>query len=90
MVEPGGPASKVGLSPGDVIVEFDGKPIDRGSQLQWLASMAGVGKTVTLRVSREGKLFDIKVTLGQLRETPSARRHPQLPRGAPHGGGDEP
>jgi serine protease Do len=80
-VEPGGPADKVGLTAQDVILEFDGKGVDRASQLQWLASMSGVGKTVTLRVSRDGKTFDIKVALGQLREGAPARRHPQLGRG---------
>jgi len=72
MVEPGGPADKVGLAPYDVILAFDGSPVDRGSQLQWLASMAGVGKTVTLRISRDGKVFDLKVTLGQLKDVPTA------------------
>ncbi|MFO0675526.1 MAG: trypsin-like peptidase domain-containing protein [Polyangiaceae bacterium] len=64
----GGPADKAGLTPADVIVAFDGNPVERGTHLQWLASTAGVGRTVTLRVSRAGKLFDIKVTLGLLED----------------------
>ena len=75
VVSPGGPAEKAGLLPGDVILAFDTQPIDRGTHLQWLASTAGVGKTVTLRVSRLGKVFDIKVTLMQLGEAPP----PQAP-----------
>ena len=78
-VEPGGPADKVGLVSKDVILSFDGQQVDRSTQLQWLASMAGVGKTVDVRVSRNGKVFDIKVALGQLREIAP-------PRGARHGG----
>ena len=66
----GGPAEKVGLASLDVILAFDGQPVDHSSQLQWLASMGGVGKTVTLRVSRDGKPFDIKVTLGELKDPP--------------------
>jgi serine protease Do len=75
-VSPGGAADKAGLTPGDVILTFDGQSVDRGTHLQWLASTAGVGRTVTLRVSREGKVFDIKVTLGQLPDAavPSSRR----------------
>ena len=69
---PGGPAAKAGLKPGDVIVAFEGTPVEGGS-LQWQASTAGVGRTVTLHVTRDGKPFDPKVTLGLLEETPAAR-----------------
>jgi serine protease Do len=64
----GGPADKAGLQPGDVILAFDGTTVDRASQLQWLASTAGVGRQVTMRVRRGGKTFDLKVTLGKLPE----------------------
>ncbi len=70
VVAPGGPAAKAGLVAGDVIVAFDGTPIERFAQLQWLASTAGVGRVVTVRVLREGKAFDQKVTLGLLPEQP--------------------
>ena len=69
-VSQGGPADKAGLAPGDVIVGFDGQTIERSAQLQWLASTKGVGKGVELRVAREGKQFDLKVTLGMLPEAP--------------------
>jgi serine protease Do len=65
-VAPGGPADKAGLQPGDVVVAFDGTPIERSTQLQWLASTAGVGRTVTVRVLRNGAFFDQKITLGLL------------------------
>jgi serine protease Do len=80
-VEPGGPAQRAGLLAGDVILAFDGRPMDRSSLLQWVASTTGVGKTVTLRVSRDGKPFDIKVMLGQLPESgiPRQRAAPVAP-----------
>jgi serine protease Do len=69
-VAPGGPADRAGLVSGDVITQFDGKAIERGSQLQWLASTFGVGRQATVHLVREGKQFDVKVTLGQLPEGP--------------------
>jgi serine protease Do len=67
-VSPGGPADKGGLQPGDIIVGFEGQAIDRSAQLQWLASTAGVGRPVSLRVQRAAKPFDVKITLGELTE----------------------
>jgi serine protease Do len=67
-VLPGGPADRAGLQAGDIIVSFDGTPIDRSTQLQWLASTAGVGRSASLRVQRAGKTFDIKVVLGPLKQ----------------------
>ncbi len=63
---PGGPAASAGLASGDVIVAFDGQPVTRATELQWLASTAGIGRAVTLRVIRAGETFDLKVTLGAL------------------------
>ena len=66
-VTPGGAADRAGLQVGDIITGFDGTPIDRSTKLQWLASTAGVGRSVTLRVLRLGKPFDLKVTLAELK-----------------------
>lgn len=70
-VNPRGPADRAGLAPGDIIVAFESQPIERSAQLQWLASTAGVGRPVTLRVQRATKPFDVKVTLGVLADQPS-------------------
>ncbi len=81
-LEPGGAADQAGLVAGDVIIAFEGTPLDRASQLQWLASTAGVGRAVTLRVSRAGKLFDVKATLQPLK-SPAARQRNAQPRNFP-------
>jgi serine protease Do len=69
-VAPGGPADNAGLVAGDLIVSFDGEATDREEKLKWLASIAGVGRQVTLRVQRDGKPFDLHVTLGLLQNQP--------------------
>lgn len=69
-VIPGGPADRAGLRPDDVILEFDDKPVSGAERLRWIASLAGVGRTVTLRIARGGRLFETRVTLEELRQGP--------------------
>lgn len=75
VVVPGGPADKAGLVVDDVIVSFNGEALPNPDRLRWVASLAGVGKTVTLRVARGGRMFDLQVKLEALPE----RATPQLP-----------
>jgi serine protease Do len=46
---------------GDVILEADGKPIESGSDLTNAIVAAGVGKSMSLKVWREGRTIDLKV-----------------------------
>jgi serine protease Do len=50
------PAARAGLQSGDVIVEFDGKPVTSPRELTDLVAEEPVGKTVQLKYLREGKL----------------------------------
>lgn len=68
VVVPGGPAERAGLMVDDVILSFQGEALPNPDRLRWVASLAGVGKTVTLRVARAGRLFDLQVTLDALPE----------------------
>ena len=65
-VLPGSGADRAGLRPDDVVVGFDGTPVDGPNALRWLASLAGVGKSVTVKVVRGSRTFDAKVVLGEL------------------------
>ncbi|WP_437925799.1 trypsin-like peptidase domain-containing protein [Sorangium sp. So ce291] len=64
----GGPADRAGIAPDDVIIGFEGKAISDPNELRWMASIAGVNKTVTLRVARLERVFDVHLTLGELPE----------------------
>ncbi len=63
-VEAGTPAARAGLQEGDVILEFNGQKIDEEHPLVGILFAHKAGDTVTLKVLREGKELQIKLTLG--------------------------
>jgi serine protease Do len=69
---PGGPGDRAGLQVDDVILAFDGQEVSGPEKLRWLASLAGVGKSVDVRVLRGARTLDLKVVLGELPELPPA------------------
>jgi serine protease Do len=64
-VEPGGPAAKAGLQSGDVILAFDGKPVQSANELPRLVAGTKPGTTVTLDISRNGARRQVKATLAE-------------------------
>jgi serine protease Do len=64
-VEKGGPAEKAGLKEGDVILGFDGQPIDSAGQLPSAVAATDPGKTVTLQVWRGRATREVEVKLGE-------------------------
>lgn len=69
-VAPGSGADRSGIRPDDVILGFDGKEVLDPNMLRWWASIAGVGKTVPVKVARGTREFELRVTLGELPEQP--------------------
>ena len=61
-VEPGGPASAAGLLRQDLVVALDGIPVTGVDDLIRLLSAERIGRSVTVRVLRLGKLRDIALT----------------------------
>ncbi|MBP6628182.1 MAG: PDZ domain-containing protein [Kofleriaceae bacterium] len=53
-VYPRTPAADVGLQVGDVVVSFDGEPLDVDGELRGLVQAAGVGHTAVVAVRRGG------------------------------------
>jgi serine protease Do len=67
-VTPGGPAQVAKIEPGDVVLEFDGKSIDRMRGLPRIVAETPIGKAVGVVVWRKGEKKSFEVTLGELPE----------------------
>jgi serine protease Do len=78
-VAPGSAADKAGLQIDDVIIAFEGEPVPSPEKLRWAASLAGVGKNVTLKVRRGKRTFDLKVALGELPDQPETEPEEEDP-----------
>jgi len=62
-VYPEGPAAAAGLEKNDVVVTFEGVPIEDYRQLRRMSADADVGKTVKLEIvrKRERKTIELRV-----------------------------
>jgi serine protease Do len=65
-VTPKGPAEKAGVKAGDIILSFNGQPVDEMRHLPRLVAETEVGKKVPLTVWRKSKEETVIVDLGQL------------------------
>jgi serine protease Do len=74
-VERDSPASKAGLKEGDVVVEFDGKPIADASDLPTAVAGSRPGTKVALKVWRDRAEKSLEITVGDL----SSERVAQAP-----------
>ena len=73
-VEKGGPADKAGLEPGDVILRFDGRPINASADLPRIVGATRPGTRSLVQVWRKGSTRDITVVVGEMQEDKSAQR----------------
>ena len=53
------------MKPGDVVVEFAGKPVVSPQDLQMAVDQAPIGQKQTLAVMRDGKRMTLEVTTGE-------------------------
>jgi len=78
-VTSGGPAGKAGVRSGDVIVAFNGKEIKDEHDLPQAVASTKPGKSVNVRLLREGKEVTVAVTIAEMEGEP----------GKPAGGGHD-
>jgi len=65
-VEEGSPAEKAGIEAGDIITRFDGKAIEKASDLPRLVGNTKPGSRVGLTVFRRGANKDLNITVAEV------------------------
>jgi serine protease Do len=79
-VVPNGPAHKAGLQNGDVVVEFDHKSVQDSRRLKFAVASVSPGKTVPIRILRNGEEKNLEVTIRELPGEQSLAQHdPESP-----------
>jgi serine protease Do len=73
-VEAGAPADKAGIEAGDIITRFDGKVIEKSSDLPRLVGNVKPGTRAPITVFRRGSTRDLVVTIAEIEPEKPARR----------------
>src|SRR5262245_27020198 len=79
-VEKGSPADKAGVEATDIIVSYDGKPVDTSSDLPRMVGSTRPGQQASLEVWRKGQTRKLNVTVGELQEERVASRDTPKPK----------
>ncbi len=73
-VEAGSPAEKGGVEAGDIIIKFEGKTIERATDLPRLVGNVKPGTKATVTVFRRGASRDLSVIIGEVEAEKSPRK----------------
>lgn len=76
-IEGGGPAERAGFEVGDIIQRFDGKPIDKASDLPRMVGDTRPGSQVAVQVWRKGSIRELQVTVAEMEPDLSPRARAQ-------------
>jgi S1-C subfamily serine protease len=83
-VQRGSAAEKAGLKQGDVITSFNGAVVNEANELRNLVAATQPGAEATLKLLRDGREQELKITVGELQANAARARG-----GAEEGGGGE-
>jgi serine protease Do len=73
-VEKGGPADKAGIEAGDVILRFDGKPVNASEDLPRIVGGTRPGSKIAIQVWRNKAARDLQVTVAELSDERATRQ----------------
>ena len=76
-VETDGPADKAGVEAGDIIIKFDGKKVEKSSDLPRMVGGTKPGVKSTLTVFRRGASKDLTVTVAEIEPEKTAAKAPE-------------
>ena len=79
-VEEGSPADKAGIEAGDIITRFDGKTIEKASDLPRMVGNTRPGTRVALTVFRRGASKELSITVAELPADKSVAQQSQQER----------
>ena len=83
-VEKGSPADKAGIEAADIILAFDGKPVESQSDLPRIVGSTRPGSQAAVEVWRKGKTQKLNITVAELQEdrvasaAPTGREKPKV------------
>lgn len=78
-VERGSPAEKGGIEAGDIVLRFEGRTIDKSSELRRLAGNTKPATKVTLQLWRRGSVRDVSLVLGEFEAEKTVATRPDQP-----------
>lgn len=78
-VSPDSPAAKAGIKAGDVIVKFNGVPVDTSGELPPIVGLLSPGSRADVEVVRHGKHKSLTVTIGTLPQQSSVPNSQEAP-----------
>ncbi|WP_292933974.1 DegQ family serine endoprotease [Noviherbaspirillum sp.] len=73
-VESGGPAEKGGLEAGDIILKFNGTPIEKATDLPRMVGATKPGTRSILTIWRKGATKDVALTVAELEPEKTAKK----------------
>ncbi len=72
-VEKGGPADKAGVEPSDIILSFNGKPVNSWNDLPRIIGASKPGSKATMQIWHKGAARDVSVSVIEIQEDKVAK-----------------